>query len=105
MINIEESTTLIIEPLPKCIHGTDIKAWNIIKSQGLSKMGRSHIHFAIGEPGDGKVISGCRSNCNKYIYIDMIKAMNDGIKFYLSENGVILSDGIDGVIHPKYFIQ
>jgi 2'-phosphotransferase len=105
MIDINKSCTLIKTPLEKCIHGTYMDAWNIIKIKGLSKMNRSHIHFALGEPNDKKVISGCRSSCTKLIYINMQLAMADGIKFYLSQNGVILSDGINGIIHPRYFIQ
>jgi 2'-phosphotransferase len=47
--------------------------------------------------------SGARSNTNVFIEIDMGLAMTDGIVFYLSSNGVILSDGVNGVIEPKYF--
>jgi 2'-phosphotransferase len=52
--------------------------------------------MAPGYPSDGQVISGMRGSCNLYIEIDMAKAMADGIKFYLSKNNVILSDGIAG---------
>jgi len=65
-------------------------------------MSRMHIHCAISEPND-KVISGMRSSSQVMIYIDMEKAMNDGIKFYMSKNKVILTKGIDGVLEPKYF--
>ena len=37
------------------------------------------------------------------IYIDLSKALQDNIEFLLSENGVVLTSGIDGVLHPKYF--
>ena len=33
------------------------------------------------------------------------KTINDGIKFYESANGVILSPGIDGIIPNKYFLS
>ena len=35
----------------QAVHGTDDKAWNLIlKSGGLRRMGRSHVHFAPGVP-------------------------------------------------------
>jgi len=89
---------------PKVIHGTNFKAWEAIKNLGLSKMNRNHIHFAAGEPGEEGVISGMRSSAPVFIYIDVEKAMNDGIKFFKSANNVILSPGNgDGFIMPQYF--
>lgn len=66
-------------------------------------MSRNHIHFSIGYPGDGQVISGMRNTCNVFIELDLAKALQDGIKMYQSSNNVILTSGIDGVIDPKYF--
>ena len=37
------------------------------------------------------------------IYIDLEKAMADGIKFYVSSNGVVLTEGEHGILKPKYF--
>ena len=85
--------TRITEPLPVCVHGTTLEAWNLIKNTGLSRMSRQHIHMASGIPGDNQVISGMRSTSQVVIYIDMTKAMCDGIPFYMSSNGVILSPG------------
>lgn len=89
---------LITEPLDYCAHGTRREAVEGIQRTGLNRMGRTHIHFAC-KP-DAK--SGFRKDSKVAIHIDMARAMNDGIKFYRSENDVILSDGIDGVIDPKY---
>lgn len=85
--------TRITEPLPVCVHGTTPEAWNLIKNTGLSRMSRQHIHMAIGIPGDKQVISGMRSTSQVVISIDMTKAIHDGIPFYMSSNGVILSPG------------
>lgn len=90
-------------PLEKCIHGTNEKAWEIIKYEGIKTQSRMHIHCAISEPEDRQVISGMRLDTNVMIYVDMEKAMNDGIKFYLSKNKVILTNGKNGILEPKYF--
>jgi len=89
------------------VHGTNKSAWEKnICSEGLSRMRRNHIHFATGLPDSStRVISGMRKDCEIYIYIDGTKCANDGIKFYRSTNGVILSPGVseDGVLIVDYF--
>lgn len=66
-------------------------------------MSRNHMHFAPGMPKEDGVISGMRSSCDVYIEIDMFSAIKDGVNFYISSNNVILTEGIDGVLPPKYF--
>lgn len=102
-INDSELLEPINKPLELCVHGTYKKFINKILETGLKTMTRKHIHFATGYVGDEKVISGARTSAEVFIEIDMELAMNDGIKFYLSSNGVILSNGINNTIEPKYF--
>ena len=66
-------------------------------------MTRNHIHFAPGMPKEEGVISGMRGSCDVYIFIDLEKAIKDGIKFFISSNNVILTEGVEGTLHPKYF--
>jgi hypothetical protein len=61
--------------IPTVIHGTYFKNWTKIKTEGLSRMSRLHIHFSSAEAGDSRVISGIRSSCQLYIYIDAEKAL------------------------------
>ncbi|XP_048776350.2 tRNA 2'-phosphotransferase 1-like isoform X2 [Ostrea edulis] len=82
------------------LHGTRSRNWETIKSEGISKMGRTHIHFAQGERG---VRSGFPPYCDMAIEIDVEKAMKDGIKFYISENDVVLTEGKGGFISKTYF--
>ena len=119
------------DEVSKVIHGTNFKAWNEIQRTGLNKMKRNHIHFAAGEPGSEGVISGMRATAQVtstnqeakiftvtnqrvtifnyyffqvYIYIDVHKAMSDGLVFFRSANNVILSPGNEeGTIETKYF--
>ncbi len=39
------------------------------------------------------------------IQIDMASAMKEGIEFFISSNNVILTEGIDGVLPPKFFLK
>lgn len=80
------------------IHGTYFNAWNTIKDSGLKPMGREQIHFANGIDAQ----SGIRKECTVRIYIDLLAAVTDGIVFYESENGVILTNQ---EVPPKYFKQ
>jgi 2'-phosphotransferase len=70
----------LLEPLEEAyhdvvIHGTYHRFWESIRSKGLSRMRRNHIHFAAGEPGAEGVVSGMRDSCQIYIYVDVAKAM------------------------------
>nr|XP_020491400.1 tRNA 2'-phosphotransferase 1 [Labrus bergylta] len=98
----------ILAGSPDCpaeaVHGSYLRNWNSIKQQGLSRMQRTHIHLAPGLPGEDGVISGMRRDCDLAVYIDVPKALADGIEFFWSENGVLLTAGnTEGKLLPKYF--
>lgn len=83
------------------IHGTRRRNLDSIKATGLSRKGRSHIHFATGETN---VKSGMPGYCDTVVELDIKKAMEAGFKFYKSENGVILCTGdAHGFIPKRYF--
>ena len=50
------------EQVPICIHATYKQCRAPIERDGLSVMKRNYIHFAIGLPGEGGVISRMRSS-------------------------------------------
>ncbi|XP_029159851.1 tRNA 2'-phosphotransferase 1 [Nylanderia fulva] len=82
------------------IHGTYFKCWTTIKTEGLSRMKRNHIHFAKGL----NFINGLRQSAELFIYINFEKARRDGLIFLESENDVILCAGnLKGFIETKYF--
>lgn len=97
---------------PTCVHGTFFRVWgDILRSRGLKAMGRNHVHFASGpargealggELGNLKdvmsknaVVSGMRGDAEVLIYVDVKRAMDAGMEWYLSENGVVLTEGVD----------
>lgn len=92
------------EHYPVCIHGTTLRAWEEhIRTEGLCRMKRNEIHFAKGE--FGQVASGFRKTSEVLVYVDLDKCLAEGIPFYESENGVLLSPGQGplGVIPPTCF--
>ncbi|KAF5353157.1 hypothetical protein D9758_008714 [Tetrapyrgos nigripes] len=96
---------LSVEDIPSriAVHGTNKEAWKSISTQGLSKMSRNHIHLAQGVSGEN-VISGMRSSSSILIFIDIPSAIASGIQFFLSDNGVILTEGdSQGFIPPRFF--
>jgi len=84
-----------------CYHGTYKKFAEEIRKTGLNRMGRKHIHLT----NSPNAISGVRPNVNAFVYIDMAAAMKDGMIFYISDNEVILTEGINGNIDPKYITK
>ncbi|MED6241101.1 tRNA 2'-phosphotransferase 1 [Ataeniobius toweri] len=88
------------------VHGSYLRSWPSIQQQGLSRMKRTHIHLACGLPGEDGVISGMRKNCDLAVFIDVPRALADGIEFFWSENGVLLTAGdAEGKLLPKYFTR
>ena len=81
-------------------------------------MNRNHIHFASGLPAGFKsiadqdvnivaapVISGMRKSSTVLIFVDVTSAMEAGIKFWMSDNGVILSEGNEEGVLPIQFFE
>ena len=98
LIDDTKSMNIITQPIENVFHGTYTKNYDSICKTGLNRGERKHIHIA--KSLDAK--SGKRHNCDLLVYIDMKGAMEDGIIFYESQNGVILTEGKDSIISPKY---
>ncbi|KAK9273781.1 hypothetical protein L1049_018591 [Liquidambar formosana] len=94
---------LSAEEVPVCVHGTYKKNLQSILESGLKRMKRLHVHFSCGLPTEGEVISGIRRDVNVLIFLDVRKALEEGMKLYISDNKVILTEGFDGVVPIKYF--
>lgn len=47
-----------------------------------------------------------RSSANVLIYVNVQKAIDAGLKFFLSSNGVILTEGDEsGYLRPEFFLR
>lgn len=111
-IAIESSALLVPITLeagnvPKTVvHGTYFAFYQaIVESGGLKKMSRNHIHFSTGLPEDKQgVISGMRADAEILIYVDIRKSLEDGILWWISENGVVLTEGGENeMLSTKYW--
>merc|ERR1719195_1353680 len=89
-----------------CAHGTYRRHLSRIAEEGLLAGGpsrfRSHVHCVPYDPSDERIISGMRRNCEVVLYLDLRRALRDGVPFFMSSNGVLLSPGIGGVIPAQY---
>ncbi|RGP59162.1 hypothetical protein FSPOR_11542 [Fusarium sporotrichioides] len=88
----------------RVLHGSFFYFWPaIIETGGLKPMNRNHVHCSAGTPEEG-VLSGMRKDAELIIEIDMEESLKDGIKWWLSDNGVLLTEGDEkGILSTKYF--
>ncbi|WOL02969.1 tRNA 2'-phosphotransferase 1 [Canna indica] len=68
-------------------------------------MKRLHVHFSSGLPMDGEVISVMRRDVDVLIYLDVEKALREGMELFVSDNKVILTEGFDGVVPARFFLK
>ena len=90
---------------PRVVHGTYFAFWDdIIKTGGLKPMGRNHVHCSTGTPEEG-VTSGMRKDAELLIEIDLQRSVEQGgLKWWRSDNGVLLTEGGgDGIIKKEWF--
>lgn len=87
------------EPPAVLFHGTYSGAVGAIRSDGIKKMSRQHVHLSSDE--DTAVKVGKRHGQPVVIKIDAAAMYGDGYKFYISENGVWLTEHVPS----KYFLN
>ena len=80
-------------------HGTHPKAMNDIMRDGLKKMDRHHVHLSKDTATAEKV--GARRGKPILLQVDTKTMHEDGHLFYVSTNGVWLTDHVP----PKYLIK
>eukprot|EP00397_Hematodinium_sp_SG-2012_P020620 GEMP01021257.1.p1 GENE.GEMP01021257.1~~GEMP01021257.1.p1 ORF type:complete len:501 (+),score=96.55 GEMP01021257.1:135-1637(+) len=95
-----------VKMVGKLLHGTTWDAAQCIVRTGIYRQNRLHIHFVEYDKAVSMdVVSGVRHDSELGILVDGERAQADGIVFYRSSNGVILSAGIHGLIHHKYILR
>jgi 2'-phosphotransferase len=99
-LNVVERKLPVWTKLAPLIHCSYVKHRSGIEHTGLNRMSRQHIHMC--DPEIGASWDLLRNNSNMYVIVDTIRARAAGIVFLQAENGVILSNGINGIIPPQY---
>ncbi|KAF7326401.1 Trna 2-phosphotransferase 1-like [Mycena venus] len=91
--------------IPMAVHGTSLSAWEAIAKQpGLHRMTRNYIHLAKGVVGD--MVNGMQTPSEVLISIDVARAIEADIKFYVSPTGVILTPGNEmGYLERRFFLR
>ncbi|KAM3531452.1 hypothetical protein NHJ13051_000744 [Beauveria bassiana] len=109
-IKLESSSLLVpitaADAVPaRVIHGTYYAFWEpIVAAGGLSVMGRNHIHCAAGTPEEEGTVSGMRRDAQLLIEIDVARSMAAGVRWWRSDNAVILTEGDDnGLLSTEFF--
>ncbi|KAM3444967.1 hypothetical protein NHJ13734_000836 [Beauveria thailandica] len=108
-IKLESSSLLVpitADAVPaRVIHGTYYAFWEpIVAAGGLSVMGRNHIHCAAGTPEEDGTVSGMRRDAQLLIEIDVARSMAAGVRWWRSDNAVILTEGDEnGLLSTDFF--
>lgn len=77
-------------------HGTVEKFLDLIRASGLKKMSRQHVHLSAEIKTASNV--GSRRGKPVILEVDAMKMAEDGFMFFLSANGVWLTDNVP----PEY---
>jgi len=80
------------EPPDNLFHGTVSKFMDSIKSEGLKKVSRQHVHLSVDITTANNV--GSRRGKPVILTINSRRMYDDGYTFYLSKNGVWLTDQV-----------
>ena len=88
-----------LEPPETLYHGTATKSLKGIQKQGIKSMSRLYVHLSKDFETAKQV--GTRHGECVILVINAKRMYEDGIKFYLSENGVWLTEYID----TKYILS
>lgn len=80
-------------PPVKLFHGADDRVIDVIMKQGLLPIKRHHVHLS-ADIGTAEMVGGRRKSGFTILSIDAKQMVTDGHKFFISENGVWLSDHV-----------
>jgi putative RNA 2'-phosphotransferase len=93
--NVMAVALVPVAPPEFLYHGTTRYSWSLIqKSGGLRKMNRHHVHMS-GDLKTAHIVANRRKKQSPCVlWIDAQEMYSEGYKFFLSDNGVWLTDHV-----------
>ncbi|OHV88525.1 RNA 2'-phosphotransferase [Mesorhizobium sp. ORS 3428] len=81
-------------------HGTKEDSLHAIRREGLTSQSRQHVHLS-KEIETALIVARRRKGKNVILRIDSAAMAGDGLTFFLSDNGVWLTDSVP----PRYLLE
>ncbi len=91
---------MAVDPVPSrppdlLYHGTTVQRWSKIQTTGgLKKMARHHVHLSADFESAWQVATRRRRERPLVLGVDALRMWQDGLLFYVSDNGVWLVDHV-----------
>jgi putative RNA 2'-phosphotransferase len=82
-----------VTPPDRLFHGTTAQSWSAIARDGLHKMDRRHVHLSIDRE-TARIVAIRRKGPHVILAIDASAMFSDGYSFFVSDNGVWLTDHV-----------
>lgn len=82
-----------VQPPKYLYHGTVQKFMHLIKKEGLRKISRHHVHLS-SDLETATQVASRRQTDSVILIVKSLEMMNDGYEFFLSDNGVWLTDSV-----------
>jgi len=102
-IDVDVELKEVVPTIP-LFHGTSQSVKDIILLEGIKKQSRQHVHLS--DNGVTAFNVGGRHGAPYVFRVDAPKMAADGFKFYLSNNGVYLTDYVPPVyLSPEYLTR
>ncbi|NTF42140.1 RNA 2'-phosphotransferase [Rhizobium rhizogenes] len=80
-------------PPSRLFHGTSLESWPAIQGSGLKKMQRHHVHLS-PDIETAKIVATRRKGGYIILEIDAARMHAEGHSFFVSDNGVWLTDHV-----------
>jgi putative RNA 2'-phosphotransferase len=80
-------------PPSRLFHGTTMESWPAIRTAGLKKMQRHHVHLS-ADVETAKIVAARRKGVHIILEIEAARMHSEGHSFFVTDNGVWLTDHV-----------